>query len=575
MPRNYVYTDLATKDSLYLDVEGVDEFEVTQFSSSWAANEIPTAAVMLAVGRNARTQKHATAHFSGRLLKQMQRATVWFEPKGEYDRGIDWPAGRRKIFEGFFTGFAYRKISGKIHIVGNLIHWLAALGFGSAVTRNGHVSNPTQLNSAAVLQALPDTAAGEAPYIALHVPMQICADDIQQDMWRGIKNVFCSLSNIPTLSPTGSDGQCGGTGNPRANDAAQYALGKIEGPAAECDVDYKWGVPLVLDTLGISVAEESIAASIGNEMIESYSGVSFWDKLVGQLCPMFGMAVIPMVNSAVVAADCPAYSGGNWRTIQADDYDSYDMTRELHRPLRAVGVIGGFASQTQPGVNGNKEGEFISIGGCYAEDSVEEGDGMIMYVPAPPWLQMINTASAYAGGTQGVDAEKASPSATTPGMEARSDTEASSDGTVGTKVNELYKRYAHQVYVNQMLRGQSGGFSGKLRFDIAPLSVVKIRATSEKFIGLGQDDLAETIVGCVQRVTIAINAEAGMAGTSFMLSHVRTEGENKLPRTSTPEHPLFGKSIHGGGRHGCPLVDDYEFPDPVAVAPPPRPSGSQ
>jgi len=574
LPKNYVYTDLSTKKSLVLEVEGAGEFEVTQFSSSWAANEIPTAAVMLAIGRDARDpKKKAAIHDKGKKLKQMQKATVWFTPKGEYDRGVKWPSGRKKIFDGYFTGFAYRKISGKVHVVGNLIHWLAALGFSSALTQNGHVSNPTMLNASAVLQSLVAAGASNLPYITLSVAMQICADDIQQDLWKGIKNVFCALANIPTMSPTGSEDECGGSGNPKPNDAAQYALGKIEGPASECDVPYKWGVPLVLDTLGISIAEEGIAMAIGNEMAESYAGVSFWDKLVGQMCPMFGMAVVPMVDSAVIAADCPAYNANVWRTIKVDDYDSFDMTRELHRPLRAVGVIGSFSSQTQPGVNTSPEGDFRAIGGCYAEDSVEAGDGMILYVSAPPWLQIMNTAGAYVGGTQGMSKEKATPSATTPGLPGDADVETTADGTVGNKVNRLYTRYAHEVYVNQMLRGQTGGFSGKLRFDIAPLSMVKIQAASEKFIGPGQDDLAETLVGCVQRVTISINAEAGMAGTTFVLSHVRTEAENRLPRTSATEHPLFGKSIHGGGKHGSPLVDAYEFPDPVAVAPPPRPAG--
>ncbi len=566
---NFVYTDLSVKNALTLEVEGVDEFEVAQFSAAFAANEIPTAAVMLAIGRDARTNELAALHRSGRLLKQMTKAFVWFEPRGEYAPGVDWPAGRRKIFEGYFTGFAYRKIAGKVHAVANLAHWLAALGFSSALTRNGHVSNPSALNAAAVISSLANPGAGRGHYISQLAPAELVTARVETDLWAGIKSVFCALSQIKTM-PAGPDNSCTGTGDATVNDVAQYALGKIEGPSTGCALPYTYGAPLKLNTLGIDLVAEAVASAVSKEMIEGYAATSFWDKLVGQFCPMFGMAVVPMVDSAVVAADTPAYAKSYWREITTDTYDSYDMTRELHRPLRAVGVAPTFAGQTRAGVAA--QGEQLSlIGGCYVEDSVQPGDGMVLYVPSPPWLELVQATPSHVLGTSGLGENAAVRSATTTASVGRSD--ATQPDTVGTQVNELYRRYAQAVYVNQMLRGQGGSFSGKLRFDIAPLSIVRLRATSEKFIGAGQDDLAETLVGCVQRVTVSINAEAGLAGTTFQMSHTRTEAENKLPRTSVADHPLFLNSIHGGGNHGSPLVADYEFPEQLPVAPAPRPVG--
>lgn len=556
-PKNFVYTDLSAKNSLTMEIEGVGEFEVVQYSSSWAANEIPTAAVMLAIGRNARDQTKAKIHDAGKKLKQMQKAYIWFEPKKEYSREREWPRGRRMIFEGYFTGFAYRKISGKVQVIGNLIHWLAALGFGSCLTKNGHVSNPTALNAAAVLQSLGSSGAGEGNYISLLVPGQLVASNVQEDLWKAVKSVFCALSRIETMA-CGPQQECGGDGDFRANDVAQYALDKMEGMADDCPVPYKWGVPLKLETKGIPTIEDALASAIGNEFVEAYSATTFWDKLVSQICPMFGAAVVPMVDSAIVVADVPAFNGGHWKEIKTDEYDSFDLTRELHRPLRAVGVVAGYESQTRAGVE--EPGDQLPIiGGCYAEDSVKPGDGTVMYVPSPAWLRVIHTQPHYIGDTTGLTGERASKTATTPVDAVVSD--SPTPDTLGLNVNPLYELYAHSVYVNQMLRGQGGSFSGKLRFDIAPLSILKLNATSEKFIGPGQDDLAITVYGCVQRVTISINAEAGMAGTTYQLSHVRTETENKEKRTSVAQHPLFGKSIHGGGKHGSPLVDDYNLED--------------
>lgn len=555
--KNYVYTDLSVKNSLTLEVEGAGTFDIIQFSSSWAVNEVPTAAVMLAIGRDVHTQNPAKIHTAGAKLRQMQKAYVWFEPKHDYAPGIAWPKGRRKIFEGYFTGFAYRKISGKVHVIANLMHWLASLGFSSSLTKNGHVSNPTQLNAAAVLESLGSTGVGKGNYISLLAPSELCAANIKSNLWQSLKSVFCLLSDVAAM-PCGPQQECGGDGTFHTNDVAKYALNKIEGPATTCSTAYKWGVPLKMYTEGISTIEGAISDAIGNEMVESYAATSFWDKLVGQFCPMFGMAVVPMVDSAIIAADVPAFNKGHWRDIYTDEYDSYDLTRDLHRPLRAVGVVSGYESQTRAGIE--EPGDILPvIGGCYAEDSVVPGDGMIMYVPSPSWLRVIHTQPNYVGDTTGLNGERASPTATTPGTVPVGS--IATPDTVGLNANKMYEKYAHEVFVNQMLRGQTGAFAGKLRFDIAPLSILKLNAAAEQFIGKGQDGLAETLYGCVQRVTISINAEAAMAGTSFQLSHVRTEAENELRRTSVSEHPLFGDSIHGAGKHGCPLVDDYEFPD--------------
>ena len=89
-------------------------------------------------------------------------------------------------------------------------------------------------------------------------------------------------------------------------------------------------------------------------------------------------------------------------------------------------------------------------------------------------------------------------------------------------------------------------------------SATKAVEAAQRGLANAQRALSDARVQAAERV--AINAEAGMAGTTFMLSHVRTEAENAkgADRTSTPDHPLFGKSIHGGGKHGSPLIKEYD-----------------
>ena len=71
--------------------------------------------------------------------------------------------------------------------------------------------------------------------------------------------------------------------------------------------------------------------------------------------------------------------------------------------------------------------------------------------------------------------------------------------------------------------------------------------------------------GCVASVTTLINAEAGQAGTTFVLSNCRSLQENAdvSGRTSVEEHPIFGAAVHGGGLHGAPLVAGHETLEPA------------
>jgi len=99
---------------------------------------------------------------------------------------------------------------------------------------------------------------------------------------------------------------------------------------------------------------------------------------------------------------------------------------------------------------------------------------------------------------------------------------------------------------------------------------VRISSGSERFGGVQirdtRDSLAFDTIGQVSRVSFYINAESPAAGTSFVLSNMRTGWEYASPATQARlgrpvladyniEGPtLFSaSSIHGGGLHGAPL----------------------
>lgn len=584
MPLNYIYTDLSAKDALRLTIDG-EVYEVVQYLSGTACNEIPQATCMLAVGRDARLAKLAslggdlaglgTANVHAANLLQMAPARVTFAPKAEYSHhgAFDWPDKPQVIFDGYFTGLAYRKVNGKIHIIVNLIHWLFDLACSSALTKNSHATNPACLTGQAVIQTLKGAGAGQGVYVTNIAPSAVVSANVEADLWASIKNVFCSLANLETLSLSLTDGSgCvtpDGTDSWSTNDRALNALKRMEGPIVvptanekACSRDYTYGKPLALP--GNAAVYNAIARYIGEELAEAYGHITFWDKLVGGFCPAFGMAVVPLVDTALVIADTPILRNAVWREIFPEEYDSIDLTAVLDRPLRGVGVIERFGAQTLPVGDINKQPP--RIGGCFVTDSVDSADGVLMIVESPGWLQMVQSTGATAGNSSGVRSNAPSKTATTPGVTVLN----VAGDTTGVEVRSLYTAYARTVLAINTLRGRTGALSGMLRFDIAPGSIIKIRQQAERFIG-AEDSLSATLLGCVNRVTVAINAESGAASTTLQLTHLRTEAEAALDRAGVDGHPLFGSAIHGlpdlKRLHGAPLVPAYDIPEDPSTVP--------
>lgn len=554
--KNYVYTNLSENDSLYLEIEGV-RYDITQHNDSFAINEIPICQCVVGVGRDLTSDgatKKAAVHQNNKY-KQMTKAKVVFEPREEYSLDAEWPKGGVTIFEGYLLGFVPRKMRGKYQVVANLVHWLIDLTCSSCLTAAGHFTNPTQLNVAAILPSGSGTN-NRGAYEKIGQWASIVEPVVAVDVWAAIKTVFCKMANSPTLAIV-PNSPCGGSGDMKINKRALDALSRIEGGDGECafkpsDGGETYSVPLALKSIS-EIMKKSVSDGIASEMLGHYANVSFWDKLVGQFCPQFGMALVPMADRALVIADLPTYRGNVWKDVSPEEYDSLDISPLLEQPLRGVGVTASYIVETQGGLESISDAP-PTIGGCYVEQSVSEGDGVLRIVPPPAWL---NGRYAFLNGGGGPDGTREDASGRFVGCDAGAGT-GKSDVFSSDDV-KLYSDYAQMVYASSVLRGRTGMLSGHLRFDIAPGSIIRLTQKSEEQME-GEDELAASYIACVARVNNSISAEGPRAGTVLQLTHVRREDpENKEDRTSVAEHPLFGKSIHGGGKHGAPLVPKYDL----------------
>lgn len=573
--KTWALADFTDLEALVLQI-GEDKLQVVHFSGSWALNEIPRAQCIVAVGRNARdVDEKAQIHNIAAKLTRMTECRVIFRPKGEYHPdGTLWPEGPETIFLGKVMGVGFRKMNGKIMAVVSLIHWLSALAHSSTLSLQSHPSNPWQLNAQAVLQgntgAEPTLGGALGVMVSTVVNRADLAAALDQDLWGAVKGIFCALAHTESIAP-GSCARLANEANVFKNTKAIEALSRIEGVlddpnnttnTAVCNLDYKYGVPLTLAIGNLGPVRDRIATSILEDTILSYASTTFWDKMMSAILPTFVMSLVPLVESAIVIADVPTLRDKVWRTIETTEWDSVDMDLAVNYPLRGVGVLANDHNATVAGPLGDKIDFNINAGGCFMAPLDELGatDGIIKYIPPPFWLKNIDSAVGDPQINAGTKENKPTKTETSPGAGPPPLT----PGEVATRTEavgiarDLYNAYAHAIYAITALSGRSSTLSGKLRFDIAPGSNVLIRAKTEAHIG-GEDDLAMDMVGQVVRVQIEIDAEASYASTSFQLTHLRTLAENKSERTSVTGHPLFGTSIHGGGKHGAPLVAAYEF----------------
>lgn len=569
-PAEYAYTQLSKDGCLVLEVAG-QKLPLINYTGSFAINQIPEATASVGIGRDVYNPSVAAQiHSIVKSLKTMSKARVLFTPSGDFDaKGTKWPEKQVVIFEGFYVGYGRQKVRGKICFACQLTHWMVDLAFTSALSSAVAPGSPASLTFPAVMEPFQGSAGGTTvggggAFVSAYVGHEVTAGGVQQDLWASIKNLFYGMATYDGFNPVTSTADLELAGvdvsQLKHNHRAVNALARIEGPVdvekngVNASLPYDFGMPLPLD-LKDSQSYNAVADFVGNS-ISGYDaiGLSQWDLLINTICPAFGLDILPAVDRGVVVARLPGYRGKGgtyYRTITADEYEFVTENAGLNQPLRAVvchGAITDFyGTSSFVGQSGDS-----GSGGVFASSADGDGDGCVKYFPVPPWLSGIVLSGLNGGASVGVTKNEPIRSSTTPasGQSANEKT----PGQMQETTKPLLNQYARVVYVSEALRGRSSTITGKLRFDIAPGSHVKLEGQSETFLGV-YDDLETPTYAQVNRVTVEIDAEAQTASTSMMLTHSRDDAENKADRTSADSHPFFGQNVC----LGLPLVPELRF----------------
>jgi hypothetical protein len=562
--------------------EGVT-IELINVNLDYAVNEIPTATVSAAVGFNARSPNVVSAvHWIADYLKLFVAASIWVKVKPTYRSGdlfynYRFPSEPFRVFDGWIIGSACNRTDRGAEYNLQLSHWLSNLNFSSCLSRSSSPQNPGQTSFE---PSLPDiTSTGgvspggnrHASYITKLLPELVNTPVVFNDLWGNTSNTAATPPVVKGLDTSlftgGTQGikgwftrlcledrinwnqfataLCGGevpTPQLTKNVEALAALRRIE----PLTVGYIDGVPLGLKaSLGSSNIAAQISTALSMQFPDSLANSTLWDKLVGEFGSELLFAVVPQVEKALVVPFNPGLRT-YWTTVYANEFTSFRHQQHIPRPLRGVGLFIGKEFASGGSMSLERAPVYNNIGAYYENPS--RRNGMVVFKRAPRWLSTVllpyrnQTAgkvllgSAYFSSSADPKLKEKAP--------AKKFEEAST----------IWCQYARALYIQEVLRGRIAELSGRLRFDIAPGSMIRLEVPEDQFVLQRMGKNPSFGIAQVIRVSITINSEARQCGTAFQLSFYRDESENRDNSYSIDTHPIWKNNWVG-----APLVNHPEF----------------
>ena len=571
------------KATMYLEVDGT-KYSISQWSATFAVNEIPQATCMLATGKA--IQENTQGLKSGESLASTAAGVGYTEAKvylnmdgNDWDTivGMKWPSagadgsGDRVVFEGYLVGISYHRVEGKIQLMASLVHKLIDLTFGSIFSQAMHPTNPLSMIAPSVTNVANKCNAGStgaAPGRGGWTVAGLLGDKLVESPncktttsgGFGCK-LIGALECLATLDLFKIDcGVVAGAKGSGANTAAAEVLCYL---ASESGAE--------LPPLNASPFDTSIVSFISGSLT-AFAGTTFWDLLISKWCPDFVLSFCPLPSATGGPYDKAAYGAiiPNYPTYKIpfkklwlNDYVDFMIKTQQHKPLFAVGIVAPWVSVTGAVPGEPKQGNEgnICISGVYPDVGKHaKVTGQFLALNAPGWIQNViqsapGASSMQLGANTAVDPNL--------GGGPRAITFEGSRSAMRTMLD----RIAHAYYAANYFRGRFGSFSSKLRFDIAPGSIICLKADKNPLAGSGigisgpvfggsqapVKSLPEDIYAHVSRVTYNINSDSPMAKTKYDLTAVRNTEENQSA-AALDAHPFFDASWNG-----MELIENWGF----------------
>ena len=591
---------------------GFTEFkDIVAMSATFALNAIPTCTLDVATGIEVRTGEKATIHTVIDKLQPRDRCTVVLKIKSTEGR-MSSPItngmkdGTYVVFDGYYAGIGYQRAHNNCTYTIHLIHWLDDLNCSSMLNGDWSQNVPHDLAQVASSLVVADLTGGDGsgadprrPSGARSVPMIdsrspdsggnviVTKANMEKDLWEEvIKKIFRGITNMPHPAvqcfgqPTDKGSEAGPVagglqsdelGTPGFNNRAAWkALERIPGKAP---AKYKAKLPLNLK--GFEGDDPSLYLSLSAHeglcrmILDGMGYNTIWSKLIGDLAPSFLFAISPSVEFAQAIPFFPGLHTPHV-TITGEEYNYANFNANCANMMSSIVIYWSPQGDSSGAVVGGtlqQEMGFCYPAGQYPKKDSDYEDhwGNVLVRDPPAWLASPVYTQMYprenhvnAEGRSALDPQKGSdpnPEAKHRHNKVEKTYRDSIDKFDAADLN-VYDRFACHWYKSAILGQRYGELSGKLRFDIAPGSIVKIEPPIERLGGVE----GPPMYGAVVQVSFVINAEQHTAGTSFALSHLRTEKENDINNPVSKRHyvgtraPIYKEEQPGSPWKGGPLV---------------------
>ena len=523
---------------------GLEFRDIVSFSATFGLNSIPTASLVVATGWDVRTEKVATIHDAHKKLKPRMPVKVVLKIKtndGKISKMM--PDGTYTIFEGFYCGLGYQRSNTSSSYTLHLVHWLDDMNCSSMLNGNWAQGMPGDMAAAAGQFAGVRGGGAGNPAPQIDPTRKILTqENINKDFWGlCLKPVFQRVSEFKHPGQGQKDPSGGADPNQLGTNAkAMAALKKMPGESPNT-------VPLKLKTTGANGIGVwyNINTGLSRMCTEGIGYTSFWGKLTGEIAPSFCFSVSP---SATFANVIPFFGGlrKEWKTIHGDEYNYANFNANTGTVLESVNIFytptstAGFGA----GGQGNVLLNFNIPWGDFPKDGEKQWAGNILIKEPPSWLANVVPGAVYTQGATGTGKKPVGCTACPGTGEGEPSDGAERPEKAVKSSKNILDMFAEHWFKNEVLSQRYGEVSGKFRLDIAPGSIIKI---------LTPDDAIEKneqpMFASVTQVSIVINAEQHAAGTTFILSNLRSDEENKNEIYTSDTPPLYEE-----GWSGCDLA---------------------
>ena len=531
-------------------IGGVTFTDIVRFGCTFEANSVPSAGLVVAVGVNA-DGVLATIHSNVDKITAGASAEVFLTviPQGSdgvKDKLLELP-GEIRIWLGRVVGMAINRSLDEASAMIQLTHWLEDLNGPSSLNSNVHPHSSGDFAHSAIYPGV--TTSGTDAGSRMWVPVvddkeiKLTPDVLEEDLWKNVLHKWLTRLAKADLAKTDqfiNQAQDG-------DKDAQAALARMVGAS-------RFSVPLAMALAsadGKAVAD-GVRHALTHETFTSWVHTTLWGKLIGEWAPTYFFVVVPRIEDALVVPYAGALRepfltlDGDGYSIRDDQYTHSNSVSLTTQQLRAVGVWHG--TQSDLGGNGapsTEDAGYKEIAGWYQSS---RPSGLVLIKESPSWLQNAVSASSYAAASADAGRTTGVGHAAAPGAGAAPT--ANAPTAVVKSLKTLLDNFAHHWYSLEQLKGRTLEISGKLRFDIAPGTTVRVQGGAGKTAAV--DQLNVTFFGTVVRTSIMLDCENERAGTAFSLAHVRTEAENAVDDMSVKLPPLYSRAWRG-----APLADIF------------------